>query len=321
MAHPLIWSTAPAVWTSRHDPLSTRNDPLALPMGSGLGELLRLSAEVHLGAAGGGGRPAVDFQLAEDVPEARFDGAFAYAEVNRDGLVGLSLEDQPEHGLLPGRECFGAVKLRPRSNSGEAAHHLAGNRAVEREAPSVGVLDRPGQVLGAAVLEDVAAGPGLEHARHVVFVLGDRKRKDGYLVAVLENGLGGADAIHLRHRDIHQDHGGPEALGHMHGLASVHRLPDDADVFVLREHAACAGPEDPPVIDDEHPDEVHHRLPIGTSEPRNVTRAPPIEPLPISIHPPSSSARSRMPISPNEPSLSSSLLGSTPTPSSSTCRV
>ncbi|MEA2647512.1 MAG: hypothetical protein QOE92_2595 [Chloroflexota bacterium] len=57
--------------------------------------------------------------------------------------------------------------------------------------------------------------------------------------------------------------------------------------------------------------------PSATEGPWKAIRAPPIEPLLISTLPPSSSARSRIPRSPNEPALSSSASRSIPTPSSS----
>src|SRR5438132_1900951 len=130
---------------------------------SGRGGLVGFEVQVHLRGAGCGGCPTVDLELAEDVAQAGLHGALTDAQVDRYGLVGPAVKDATEDRPLSRRQRLSDVQLRARTGGGEALHHLAGDRAIEWKAAGAGVFDRPREVLGTAVLEDVAAGSRLQH--------------------------------------------------------------------------------------------------------------------------------------------------------------
>ena len=65
---------------------------------------------------------------------------------------------------------------------------------------------------------------------------------------------GGGDAVHDRHRQVHQDHVGGGRHGHLHRLLAIGGLADHLDVRVGLDEADEAGPHQAMIVGDEYPD-------------------------------------------------------------------
>ena len=79
--------------------------------------------------------------------------------------------------------------------------------------------------------------------------------------SVWTDAAGGLDAVHLGHRDVHQDHVGLELAGQPHRLVAVGRLADDVEALFARatpqalaQHAVVVG---------QHEADRHGRASVG----------------------------------------------------------
>ena len=120
--------------------------------------------------------------------------------------------------------------------------------------PLGGRTDRGQQFLRTGILQQVADRARRQHVGDALAVGERRQRDDPYLRLFLEQHPGRGDAVQDRHGQVHQGdvrRGGP---GHLQRLAPVGRLPHDLDVPGRLEQRDQAGPDQPVVIDDEHPD-------------------------------------------------------------------
>ena len=126
------------------------------------------------------------------------------------------------------------------------------------------------------------------------------------------------DAVHVRHRDVHQDDIGPQRVRVRDRLESVGRFADDAKLRPLVEHLAQRAAHRRVIVDDENPERVGQTrgrrrprmpAPVGArlerphagdppgAAPRGATRrnrVPFPGALSMSSRPPSSVSRSRM---------------------------
>ena len=102
----------------------------------------------------------------------------------------------------------------------------------------------------------------------------------------------GRDAVQFRHPDVEQADVGSQPAGERHGGAPVGGLADDLDAGLGVEDHRQAGPDHFLIVGDQHPD---HRPALGRVA---LTVQPSPGPGPASNVPPSSAARSVMPISP-----------------------
>ena len=98
-----------------------------------------------------------------------------------------------------------------------------------------------------------------------------------------EDASGRLEPVQLRHPDIHQDDGGTEPGGLVHGLEPVGRLGDHFNVLLAGEQHAKAGADHRLIVDDENPDRHGSWSRIG----RRVLRTnPPSGAVPAAISPP-----------------------------------
>ena len=102
---------------------------------------------------------------------------------------------------------------------------------------------------------------------------------------------GGLDAVAARHAQVHQHDVRPQPVGERERLVAVGRRADDLDPGEQPEQGGESFADDALVVGDQDADGCVH---AGT---HSSTRNPlPVGPA-VSV-PPSSSARSRMPVSP-----------------------
>ncbi len=128
---------------------------------------------------------------------------------------------------------------------------------------SADLADRGGQLVAAERLDQELAGPGQHRAAEVVRLALDRHHHDGGARDGRRELLGGGDAVHVRHVDVHQDDVRVQPGGHLQRLAAGRRGADHVDVALeakqLRQ--VIAGLWD--VIDDEDTDLVGHLALVG----------------------------------------------------------
>ena len=106
----------------------------------------------------------------------------------------------------------------------------------------------------------------------------------------LAQAAGGLDAVAVRHAQVHQDDVGAQSAGQRERLLAVRGGPDDLDPGQEPQQHLEALADDPLVVRDQHPDRAHAGTHSSTRKPISVAAAASV--------PPSSSARSRMPVSP-----------------------
>jgi hypothetical protein len=154
-------------------------------------------------------------------------------------------------------------------------------------------LERLADLLGAGVLGQVAAGAGAQRLddRALVVVGGEREHLDTGVA--LAQAPGRRHPVDAGHAQVHEDGVGPQLGGQGDGLLAVGGGPDDLDATQQPEQHHQALADDPLVVGDQHPDH-HRRAHAGT---HSSTRKPVSVGAAVSV-PSSSSARSRMPVSP-----------------------
>jgi hypothetical protein len=153
---------------------------------------------------------------------------------------------------LRGLEILDPATL-PLQRLGQLLDHARGHLGGQ-ERPSLGGPGDGGQDLVAVgVLQDVARGPGDEHAADDLLVLVARERDDPEVGEVRLEQTRGLDAVHRGHPDVHQDHVGRERTHEREGLRARARLAHHLEVAGLEEGQegfAEAGV----VVHDENPD-------------------------------------------------------------------
>ena len=145
--------------------------------------------------------------------------------------------------------------------------------------------------LGAGVLGQVAAGAGAQCVDDgaVVGVGGEHEHFDAGVVVA--KAAGGLDPVAARHAQVHQHDVWPELDRQGDCLVAVGCGADDLDAVEQPEEGAESLADHALVVGDEDADGAGHS---GT---HSSTRNPPSVDPAVSV-PPSSSARSRMPVSP-----------------------
>ena len=68
------------------------------------------------------------------------------------------------------------------------------------------------------------------------------------------------DAVHVRHRDVHQDDIGPQRGRLGDGLEPVGGIADDRELRPLMEHLSQRTPDRGVIVDDENPERVRGRV-------------------------------------------------------------
>ena len=106
------------------------------------------------------------------------------------------------------------------------------NLGRELHLPGGGGLDRPAQVVGLGILQQIADGPGADGADDF-FIFQDAGQGHDLDLRQLATDEGrGGDAVHDRHEQVHEHDVGPQGVGQLHGLGAIRRLPDDLQVRV-----------------------------------------------------------------------------------------
>ncbi len=125
------------------------------------------------------------------------------------------------------------------------------------------LADRCGQLVAAERLDQELASAGEHRAAEVVRLALDGHHHDGRAGDARGELLGGGDAVHVRHVDVHQDDVRVEPGGHLEGFRAGRRRADHVDVTLeaqeLRQVIAGLGD----VIDDEDTDLVGHLALVG----------------------------------------------------------
>ena len=153
-------------------------------------------------------------------------------------------------------------------------------------------------------------GAGLERAVDVFVVIEGRDHDDRERVVDAGAGElpGGLDPVEVGHADVEQAYIGSQLAGERDGVEAVGGLSDDLDVGLSVEEHREADPDDLLVVGDEYTDGHVYADGSGawdrSATPARVgsvasTTQPRSVPGPASRVPPSSEARSRMPMRPN----------------------
>jgi len=72
------------------------------------------------------------------------------------------------------------------------------------------------------------------------------------------------DAVEDRHADVHQHNVWLDALGELHRLASVGRLPGDLYAVLRGEQRTETGPDQDLVVGEHHADHGDHATAVGS---------------------------------------------------------
>jgi hypothetical protein len=153
-------------------------------------------------------------------------------------------------------------------------------------------VDRLGQELGTGVLEQEAAGAGLERAVHVLVEVEGRDDHDRERVLDVRAGEQPRrlDAVELGHAHVDQAYVGAQLARQRDRLAAVGGLGDHVDAGLGVEDHPEPGADELLVVGDEDPD-AHLGSTAVTVHPRPGLG-------PASSVPPSSAARSAIPARP-----------------------
>ena len=136
---------------------------------------------------------------------------------------------------------------------GELLDHARGHLGGQERPSFGGPADGGQDLVAVGVLQDVARGPGDEHAADDLLILVARERDDPEVGEVRLEQARGLDAVHRWHPDVHQDHVGRERTHEPEGLRARARLAHHLQVAGLEEGQegfAEAGI----VVHDEDPD-------------------------------------------------------------------
>jgi hypothetical protein len=158
-------------------------------------------------------------------------------------------------------------------------------------------MDRLHQEVGSGVLEQEAAGSGLERAMDVLVEIegGDHHHRERVLNLWPSELAGRRDPVQAGHPDVEQAHVGAELTGQLHRFEPVDRLTDHLDTGLRTEDHRQPGADEFLVVRDQHPDR-HLAVPVLGSTARTVQ--PRSGPGPASKEPPRSVARSFIPTNP-----------------------
>src|SRR5918999_5977794 len=158
-------------------------------------------------------------------------------------------------------------------------------------------MDPGDQLLRLRALEQESRSAGVERVEDVVVVLEGRENDDLDLGERRQHLAGRRDPVEPRHADVHEDDVGAEPADLVDCKPAVTSLADHLDRLVARQHRPEAGPHEVVIVDEHDPDRAAH---AGTSPRygrRARTRKTPFADS-VSIRPPTSDARSRIPTMP-----------------------
>src|SRR3954463_9902129 len=164
-------------------------------------------------------------------------------------------------------------------------------------------MDRAQQILWGAALEQEAAGAGAQRADDVLVLVEGREDEHASVGLPCDQLAGLGDAVHLWHSDVHQHDIGVVVWRAAQRDVAVLGLGYDVERRVAGEDQAQAAADEVVVVDQHHADRAvrfgHGALGSWGSAARTSKRSPTRR---ASSVPPSSAARSRIPLRPWPPS-------------------
>ena len=181
--------------------------------------------------------------------------------------------------------------------AGELRDQAAGDAGRDDGVAGRDDADCRQEVVQRHVLDQEPARPGPQRAVDVVIVV--ERGEHEHVSAQVAGGdhLGCLDAVHARHPDVHHDHVGVGVPGELDRFGSGSGLASHVDVGCLLDQHAQARADQRLVVGQDDLD--RHRAGVGAgSGSRAATRKPPSGRGPAEKSPPSSAARSRMPVIP-----------------------
>ena len=137
---------------------------------------------------------------------------------------------------------------------GEGLDQAPGDAGREQGVAAVDGGHRGEQPFRPGVLEQEPGGSGAQRAVDVlVEVEGGQHEHPGRASAGLgQDALGGLDAVHAGHPDVHQDHVGQGFGGEPHRFLAVTGLAHDLEAGRRLKQADESGADEELVVDDEH---------------------------------------------------------------------
>src|SRR3954471_18787370 len=163
-------------------------------------------------------------------------------------------------------------------------------------------MDRAQQILGGTALEQEAAGAGAKRADDGIVLVEGREDEHASVGYPCDQLAGRSDAVHLWHSDVHQHDIGVVVWRAAQRDVAVLGLGDDVERRVAGDDQAQATADEVVVVDQHHADRAvrfgHGALGPWGSVARTSKRSPTRR---ASSVPPSSAARSRIPVRPWPP--------------------
>ena len=196
-------------------------------------------------------------------------------------------------GLASRRRDDGAVRLeQARRHAGVEPRSTAGDRA-----------DRGDQVGGGRVLQDEAAGAGLERRPQQVVLVERRQDDHGGRRRELPDRPGGGNAVEPRHPDVHHDHVHLDRVRARQaddGVGAIRVLGHDVEPVLGGEDAGDARADDRLVVDEGDADhDAASTFRVAPSRSGTAARTSHPDAVgPTSIVPPTAAIRSLMPTMP-----------------------
>ena len=152
-----------------------------------------------------------DTELAEDVGEVVFNGAFSDVELGGDFFVAGSGGDEVEDFQLAVGEGFGefgwlgGVGGLGFREAAEFSNDFGGDGGLEEGFAACGGADGFDEFLGGDIFKEVANGSGAEAIEDVVVVVKGGEDDDLAGGVSLFDAAGGGNAVKDRHTEIHED--------------------------------------------------------------------------------------------------------------------
>src|SRR5829696_7890604 len=245
------------VWVGRSrcgaHPARVRRLRSGFPWGTVL-ELLDVYNAFSYGVDDGLG-PIEDVQLPVDVRGVVAHRFLRDVQRTSDLPIAHTLSQGPYHLELPLGERRGQPRA-PGTSPLEGAEHLLGELWGDYGIPGVNRADGAREILGFRVLQQVALRTGLDALEDVLVFLVAREDDDRGLRQKIPELARGADAVHLGHGDIHQDHVRLFFAAQLDALLAVVGYTDHLHAGQHVHEARNALGEKSLVVHDRHPDDL-----------------------------------------------------------------